>query len=232
MRAQRPRDTVENMPERTDTDMVPLFPLSSLLVPGLLLPLRLFEPRYLALAADLLNVPADQRQFGVVAIRHGREVGLAGGSELYDIGTIAAVTDLSANTDGTFNVQTSGTRRFRILDLDVSKAYLQARVQFLTEPEGEGASAWAQQVAVDFEQYRRVMGLAVNISEMAPEVLSYVVTAALVAPIGDRQMLLSAPDTATRLALAHRALRQELSIMRVLASVPAVDLARSPVSVN
>lgn len=220
------------MPERRDTTVVPLFPLGTLLVPGLLMPLRLFEPRYLALAADLMAQPAQQRQFGVVAIRHGREVGLAGGSELYDIGTLAEVSDISANPDGTFNVQSSGGRRFRILDLDVSHAYLQARVEFLAEPDGEGAPLWAQQVAADFEAYRKVMGLAVNVTDMAPAVLSYVVTAALVAPIGEKQMLLSAPDTATRLALAHRALRQELSIMRVLTSVPAVDLARTPVSAN
>lgn len=220
------------MPGHRDTDVIPLFPLSTLLVPGLLLPLRLFEPRYLELASDLLTLPAAQRQFGVVAIRHGREVGLAGGSELYDVGTLAAVSDLSTNPDGTFNLQTSGTRRFRILELDLSKAYLQARVEYLPEIAGEGAAGWAQLVAADFESYRSVMGLAVNTTDMPPEVLSYVVTAALVAPIGERQILLSAPDTTTRLTLAHRALRQELAIMRVLASVPAVDLARSPVSAN
>ena len=184
------------------------------------------------MASDLLTLPAAERQFGVVAIRHGREVGLAGGSELYDVGTLAAVSDLSTNPDGTFNLQTSGTRRFRILELDLSKAYLQARVEYLPEIAGEGAAGWAQLVAADFESYRSVMGLAVNTTDMPPEVLSYVVTAALVAPIGERQILLSAPDTTTRLTLAHRALRQELAIMRVLASVPAVDLARSPVSAN
>ncbi|MET9291701.1 LON peptidase substrate-binding domain-containing protein [Streptomyces sp. NPDC003077] len=53
---------------------LPLFPLNSVLFPGLVLPLNVFEARYRALMRDLLTLPEDQRRFGVVAIRDGREV--------------------------------------------------------------------------------------------------------------------------------------------------------------
>lgn len=57
------------------TTRLPLFPLNSVLFPGLVLPLHIFEARYRALFRDLLALPEDApRRFGVVAIRDGREV--------------------------------------------------------------------------------------------------------------------------------------------------------------
>ena len=57
------------------TTRLPLFPLNSVLFPGLVLPLNIFEQRYRALMRDLLDIPEDApRRFAVVAIRDGREV--------------------------------------------------------------------------------------------------------------------------------------------------------------
>ncbi|MFP8907637.1 LON peptidase substrate-binding domain-containing protein [Streptomyces atacamensis] len=57
------------------TTRLPIFPLNTVLFPGLVLPLNVFEQRYRALMRDLLEIPEDApRRFGVVAIRDGREV--------------------------------------------------------------------------------------------------------------------------------------------------------------
>jgi uncharacterized protein len=212
--------------------VIPLFPLGSQLVPGLLMPLYLFEDRYRQLARDLAEASPQARHFGVVGIRAGREVGQDGASSLFEVGTLAEVTELDGNPDGTFNLQAVGGRRFQLLELDYSKPYLQARVQFLDEPDGDGAEEAARPVRRALEAYRDAVGLRVDPAGLDPRLLSYIVAAAMVIPPEEKQELLAAPDTAARLRLAHRRLRQELRIIGALASLPAVDLVNTATSAN
>ncbi len=77
---------------------LPLFPLNTVLFPGLVLPLNIFEARYRALMRDLLDLPEDERRFGVVAIRDGREVaatapGMPDSTALPDKGAAAGFGD-------------------------------------------------------------------------------------------------------------------------------------------
>ena len=67
------------------SETLPLFPLGTVLYPGLLLPLHIFEERYRQLVRDLQAGSQPQR-FGVIAIRKGRETGVDGISALYEIG--------------------------------------------------------------------------------------------------------------------------------------------------
>jgi uncharacterized protein len=80
---------------------LPLFPLGTVLLPGSPLPLRIFEPRYRQLVADLLELPAANRGFGVVAIREGHEVGSESVRALYEVGCLALVTEIEESPDGT-----------------------------------------------------------------------------------------------------------------------------------
>ena len=70
------------------SETLPLFPLGTVLFPGLLLPLHIFEDRYRQLVRDLADGP-EPRRFGVIAIRHGRETGVDGIQALYEIGCTA-----------------------------------------------------------------------------------------------------------------------------------------------
>ena len=89
---------------------VPLFPLRTVLVPGLVLPLHIFEPRYRLMIRTLLEQPEDDRGFGIVALRPGVAES-DGPSALYDVGTMARITTAEALPDGRyreFNFSPSG----------------------------------------------------------------------------------------------------------------------------
>jgi Lon protease-like protein len=86
-----------------------MFPLGSVLLPAMPLPLRIFEQRYLKLLGDL--VASDKPEFGVVLIERGREVG--GGEKRMDIGTIASVTEIGT-TEEFLGLESFGSQRFRV----------------------------------------------------------------------------------------------------------------------
>ena len=90
--------------------LTPMFPLESVLLPGDVLPLRVFEPRYSALVADCL-ASAD-RSFGVVLIERGREVG--GGDARCDIGALARIADYQELGGGQYALQCLIGERVRV----------------------------------------------------------------------------------------------------------------------
>ena len=88
---------------------MPMFPLGSVLLPAMPLPLRIFEPRYLKLLGDL--VASEKPEFGVVLIERGKEVG--GGEKRMSIGTIAFVTEIGT-TQEFLGLESYGSQRFRV----------------------------------------------------------------------------------------------------------------------
>src|SRR6476646_10599576 len=126
------------------SEVIPLFPLSTPLFPGIVLPLEIFEPRYRRLVADLGALPAgsSRRMFGVVAIRQGWEVERVAPAEaLYDVGCTARVQGVRARPDGGYRVVTVGGDRFRLLDVlvgneeDGDPPYLRAEVEWRVDEE-------------------------------------------------------------------------------------------------
>lgn len=87
-----------------------MFPLEHPVVPGQVIPLMLFEPRYLALADHLAAL--DEPDFGIVGIERGREVG--GEDVRSDVGVVTRVLELGALPDGRRTLVAAGTRRVRV----------------------------------------------------------------------------------------------------------------------
>lgn len=89
---------------------LPLFPLQSVLFPGGLLGLKVFEARYLDLMGRCLR---EQRRFGVVALKKGGEVRAAGEVELEAVGCEAELIEVDSPQSGILQVRSRGMRRFR-----------------------------------------------------------------------------------------------------------------------
>jgi Lon protease-like protein len=112
-----------------------MFPLGSVLFPGMPLALRVFEERYLKMMGAILE--NDVPQFGVVLIERGPEVG--GGEKRFDIGTLAEVLEIAA-PDGPLAVVARGTKRFRVTEWLEDDPYPMADIELLDELDPGSAS--------------------------------------------------------------------------------------------
>jgi uncharacterized protein len=221
------------------TEIVPLFPLGTVLYPGLPLPLHIFEPRYRQLVQDLLDGPQPGR-FGVIAIRKGRETGVDGVSALYEVGCTATLRRVAAYEDGRFDVVTVGSQRFRLAGLDDSRPYLQAEVELLEESTGDQAAAELAADAVQraFGSYVEALSRREGIETSPPELpdepilLSYVVAASMILDLPARQALLTEEDALHRLTAERALLAREITMLRSLTATPAPGLRNSPYSPN
>lgn len=215
--------------------VLPLFPLGHVLMPGCPLPLRVFEARYRRLLDDVTGEDGP-RCFGVPALLAGPEVDSGfdqAAPRLADVGTIAEILEVHPQSDGSFDVLTGGSSRFRIERvLDTATPYLQAEVTLLEEVEGdlpEHLPAQAQALATE---YRRLIGeLTGESGELRepypddPILLSY--RLATEAPLTQRDHLdlLEDPTAAARLLHVQRVLRREVALLRHTRSIavsPAV----------
>ena len=215
---------------------LPLFPLGSVLVPGLVLPLHIFEPRYRVLVEALMALPEGAtRQFGVVAIRSGHEVGEGNAQALHAVGCTAELREVTPYSDGRFDIVTVGETRFRLDGIDDSAGtpYLTGVVELLPEEDGEGdLEALTDRVIEQFAEYRAA--LEVDVTELPddPRVVSYLVAAAVILDVPERQQLLEEPTTAGRLAAEVGLLKRERGLIEAFRSLPATDLTKGSVSPN
>ena len=221
------------------SETLPLFPLGTVLYPGVLLPLHIFEERYRQLVRDLLDRPGSRR-FGVIAIRKGRETGVDGILALHEIGCTATLRRVEEYEDGRFDLVTVGAQRFRLVELDDSLPYLQGEVDLLAEDTGDETAAGlaAQAVQEAFRTYLDALAgpgvTQVTIPDLPddPVLLSYLVAASIIADLPDKQVLLAEPDAVRRLATERELLSRETAMLRTLTSTPAPDLRYSPYSPN
>jgi uncharacterized protein len=101
-----------------------MFPLESVRLPGEGLPLRIFEPRYGALVRDCLS---GAREFGVVLIAAGREVG--GGDARLDVGSMAYIVDCKDVGDGRYLLECEMRERIRVTEWFDDDPYPKAAVE-------------------------------------------------------------------------------------------------------
>jgi uncharacterized protein len=191
-----------------------MFPLGTVLFPHMVLPLHIFEPRYRDLITDVL---AGDREFGVVLITRGHEVG--GHDERADIGTVTRVLQAEELEDGRWLVVTVGVRRVRVVRWLEDRSYPRALVEELPD-DLEEAEVRPETVA----RLRRVLGLHAELGhegvpatfeiEADPAVACWQV--AVVAPLTpfDAQRVLATRGCAERLALLDEVLEGLEDVLR------------------
>ncbi|MDQ6938145.1 MAG: LON peptidase substrate-binding domain-containing protein [Actinomycetota bacterium] len=212
-------------------EVVPIFPLEYVLLPGLPLPLHIFEPRYRRLVADV-TADGGSGAFGVVLGRGSALTPVPGRSAtgarhaIAEVGTMAEILENEPYADGRCDLLTVGSRRFRILEVDdLDKPYLQASVEFLDEAEG----------GIDPAVYARARRLSLRYNQLLAEITgsdrgdelpadgrraSYEIAARLQLTTADRQALLAAPTSGQRLADEVDVLHRELILVGVTRAVP------------
>ena len=221
------------------SETLPLFPLGAVLYPGMLLPLHIFEERYRQLIRDLLDGP-EPRRFGVIAIRKGRETGIDGVHSLYEIGCTAVMRRVERHDDGRYDIVTVGTQRFRLRGLDETRPYLQGEVEMLADEALDPvlAEPAVRVIQATFREYLDALtewgGATVRIEDLPdePVLLSFLVAAAMVIDLPERQALLAESDTLRRMALERALLSRETAMLRTTTSRPAPDLRHAPYSPN
>jgi uncharacterized protein len=219
------------------SDPLPMFPLGTVLFPGVSVPLRVFEDRYRALIHHLLRLPEDERYFGSVAIREGYEVGDHGAQSLYRVGCRLKLTDVEGHADGSFDIAAVVIDRIRMNRLDTSGTFPAGEVTRLTSREtvipesvveAAAAACYAYRIAV--QQFREDPLTGDLPSD--PVMLSWTLAALTPVAMPDQQAMLEEDDPALRLTMAASAFHAELRAMNVIASLPATQVARTRWSPN
>lgn len=227
---------------------LPLFPLDYVLLPGVPLPLHVFEPRYRQLVSDVsAGTGTGHGCFGVVlgwaparkpftraassrfhgaALPSAAEGGIA---RMADIGTVAEILENEPYLDGRCDLLTVGSRRFRILEVDTTtRPYVCASVEYLDEPGGAGASSDLRRARRLTQRYLTALrevsdAYTVLDSDAAPTDatrLSYEIAAQIQLTTAERQSLLGAPGAEARLRSEITLLRRELAIFGTVVAVP------------
>ena len=108
---------------------IPLFPLKTVLLPGALLSLKIFEPRYLDMIAACLR---EDGVFGVVLIQHGEET--SKDAEICSVGTSARIGDWEHRADGLLGITAIGVDRFQVMSTQRrADGLLVGEVEYLEE---------------------------------------------------------------------------------------------------
>jgi Lon protease-like protein len=201
-------------------NLLPLFPLHTVLFPRMPLRLHAFEERYKQMISRCLE---EGRPFGVVLIREGGEVGPPPTPE--SVGTMARIVAVEALLEGRMNLLTEGVDRFRLLDYATG-----------VEPYLVGVTEPVRDIPQDAKESRRIVeeigGLfrtyfgaltehaGVEMPEYDlpadPEEFSFVIAAVLQVDPPQRQRFLEMTDTLNRLREERDLLRDEIALVRRL----------------
>ena len=184
-------------------ELLPLFPLQSVLLPRAPLPLHIFEERYKEMMAEVLE---QDGEFGVVLGRDG---------SIVNVGCTARVARLlRQHEDGRLDVLCVGVQRFRVLDLDQTRSFLRAHVEEFGDDASLPASADRTRAAITvWRRFADAAGEETVELDADDSELSFVL-GALSPDLEFRQTLLGARSEARRIELVAQHFTEQLERAR------------------
>jgi len=199
---------------------LPLFPLNTVLFPGQVLPLHIFEPRYRAMIDQCID---KSWPFGVALIQDGDEIG--GPAVPYEVGTTARVTQVERLDDGRLNIVSIGEMRFRILTMsEAREGYLRAEVTLWpwSPSDQKMSGTLADNVRGRLRRYVDLLSQASGVQMDAndlpdePTELACLTAIALQIEQLEKQDLLTSPSIVKLLSKEADLLRRELRMLQVI----------------
>ena len=198
---------------------LPLFPLNTVLFPGMTLALHIFEERYKTMIGRCIE---QAQPFGVVLIREGEEVG--SNAAIYDIGTTAHITQVERLPDERLNILSLGYRRFQIHNVHHEEPYLVGLVEDfpLENAEHPQVKKTQQSLMPLLQRYMTILAtigrVEAPISPLPddPETLAFLAAIILRTPMADKQALLNIPDLPSLLRTERHLLLREAHILKLM----------------
>ncbi len=196
-----------------------MFPLGSVLLPSMVLPLHIFEPRYQAMIEVVMA--SEDRSFGVVLIERGHEVG--GDDQRVNVGTLARVLETERADDGRWGLISVGVERIRVDDWLTDDPYPRAMVSDFPDSSDVGPDEVSAHREL-LKQHRRLLGLSSElgydvgpIQELSedPVLGSFQIAATAPISVYDRYQLLAAPTLAERLPMLAEHLESALALAQM-----------------
>lgn len=195
---------------------LPLFPLGTVLFPGMPMPLQIFEPRYRQMMNDHGE---DEIPFGVSLLLNARSP--ERDWPAHAIGTAAMITERRQRPDGRWDIVVKGQRRYRTLSCDFSRPYDVGSIEWLDEPLGDPTEAKTL-LRIVATQFHRYVGGITRLTHRSfgsvavpedPVQASYDLASRLPLHTWERQRLLEAETAVERLSEVSFLVERELALL-------------------
>ncbi len=208
---------------------LPLFPLNTVLFPGAGLPLHIFEARYRLMVRRCLEATEHAREFGVLLIAEGQEVGAP--ATPHRVGTIARIGQLEPRDDGRLDLATQGEERFVLQESWEHDGYLEGKVELLDDGPDDSTSLQlcALKTHALFDRYvSMVLGeeearQLLRAVPAHPTRLSFLIAAAIPVSLERKQRLLELTSAGRRLETLGGMLQQQMLMRQVIQRARSVQ---------
>ncbi len=201
---------------------LPLFPLNTVLFPGMPISLHIFEPRYKLMIEQCIQIA---QPFGVVLIREGVEA-LGPSAEPHQIGCSAQITQVERLEDGRMNIVAVGVERFQIRSLSHAKPYLVGMVEsfpldnndaYAVTRAGEQLRPWVERYLVTLSE-AAADETPIELQQLPddPLALGYLAAAVVQIPLEQKQTLLATDHAADLLTSIRTIYRHELPLLNAM----------------